>query len=71
MSIKLRARLEQLKIDYIEIMDDLNVQKANGSLSKLRNLRDQFDETFDSFFDNKAIAKKYGDWDEEEDRRLS
>jgi hypothetical protein len=64
----LRKRLEQLKIDYIEVIDDLNVQKANGSLSELCNLRTAFDVTFDAFFDSEDIARKY-DWNQEEDGR--
>lgn len=66
----LRGKLEGLKRKYETVLDEINVLKANGNLAKLCNLRDKFDETFDSFFDDEAIAKKYGDWNEEEERRL-
>lgn len=70
MTNQLKVRLEGLKKKYEAVMDAINILKADGDLAKLRNLRDIFDETFDSFFDDEAIAKKYGDWDGEEERRL-
>lgn len=41
----------------------MNLIKCNGSLSKLCNLRSEFDETFDAFFDKKELRIKYDDWD--------
>jgi hypothetical protein len=51
MTTNLREKLEGLKRKYEEVIDSINILKADGSLAKLCNLRDQFDETFDSFFD--------------------
>lgn len=69
MTTLLREKLVELKNKYIDVLDEINVIKADGDLAKLCNLRNQFDETFDAFFDNEEIAKKYGDWNDEEDRR--
>ena len=70
MTTLLREKLEGLKRKYEEVVDEINVLKADGNLAKLCNLRDAFDETFDYFFDNKEIAQKYSDWDEEDGKRL-
>lgn len=70
MTILLREKLEGLKRKYEEVLDKINVLKADGNLAKLCNLRDQFDETFDSFFDEEIISAKY-DWDEENERRAN
>lgn len=64
----LREKLKGLKRKYIDILDEINVIKADGDTAKLLNLREQFDETFDTFFDSEEIAKKY-DWDSEEEKR--
>ncbi|NLD49895.1 MAG: hypothetical protein GX660_22355 [Clostridiaceae bacterium] len=71
MTTLLREKLEGLKKKYEEVMDTINILKADGDLAKLCNLRDQFDEKFDSFFDQEEIAKKYEDWDDEEEIRLN
>ena len=60
-------KLDVLKARYEEIMDEVNLLKANGSLSRLANLRTKFDETFDIFFDDEKLRKKYKAWDEEEE----
>ena len=70
MTTLLREKLEGLKQKYEEVMDAINVLKADGNLGKLCNLRNRFDETFDTFFDSEEIASKY-DWDKEEERRLN
>ena len=69
MTTNLKEKLEGLKRKYEAVIDEINTLKADGDLAKLCNLRNTFDETFDSFFDDEAIAQKYGDWDEEEERR--
>lgn len=60
-------KLEYLEMEYEDITDEINLIKANGSLSKLYNLNSVFDETFDYFFDNEELRKKYNDWDYEND----
>lgn len=55
---------------YKKVLEELNHLKADGSLSKLYNLKTTFDETFDYFFDDEDLRKKYNDWDCEEDRML-
>ena len=67
MNTNLREKLEELKKEYEDKQDEKFIEEANGSLDKLCNLRTQFDETFDLFFDNEELRKKYGAWDEEED----
>jgi hypothetical protein len=57
--IQLYKELTKLKEKYLNVYDDLCIKKADGELSKLCNLRDQFDETFDQFFDQEEIRKKY------------
>ena len=47
----LRKKLEELKERYEETIYNLNLKKAQGSLSKLCNLNNTFDETFDGFYD--------------------
>lgn len=59
--------LDGLKVKYDDIIDEINILKADGSLSKLCNLRDTFDETFDQFFDDKELRIKYDDWNFETD----
>lgn len=49
----LRFVVEILNTKYENVHYNLNAKKADGNLSKLCNLNDKFDETFDSFFDNK------------------
>jgi hypothetical protein len=58
----LRSQLEVYKKEYADTLDEINKLKADGSLSRLCNLRATFDETFDTFFDDEAIARKYNDW---------
>ena len=66
--VKKMGRLKELKEKYVNLKDEIDVLKANGSLSKLCNLRVTFDETFDSFFDRKELRAKYEAWDDEENR---
>lgn len=63
----MNLKLATLQKQYDEVRDELNNIKANGSLSKLINLRTAFDESFDSFFDRKELRIKYGAWDIEND----
>jgi hypothetical protein len=63
----MNSELTELKAKYEELKDDLILKKANGSLSKLANLRSTFDETFDSFFDRKELRIKYNAWNHEQD----
>jgi len=67
-NINPKNRLTILKKKYEDVTEAINLIKADGDLSKLINLRDQFDETFDYFFDSKEIANKY-DWDNKEQQR--
>lgn len=58
----LKTELQELKKKYCDLKDEIYLEKANGSLSKLANLRETFDETFDSFFDCKELRVKYDAW---------
>ena len=64
---KLRNKVEELNRQYEELKDEINGIKAGGSLSKLCNLMSEFDETFDQFFDDIELRKKYSDYDFEEE----
>lgn len=64
---ELRIKVEELNKQYEELKDEINGIKAGGSLSKLCNLMSEFDETFDQFFDDVELRKKYNAWDYEED----
>lgn len=64
---ELRLKLEELHKNYEDIKNKINLEKANGSLSKLYNLREEFDENFDIFFDDEDLRKKYNDYDHEEE----
>lgn len=64
---ELRIKIEELNKQYEELKDEINGIKAGGSLSKLYNLTNEFDETFDQFFDDEELRKKYNDWDYEEE----
>ena len=64
---ELMVTIEELKEKYNDLIDKINIKKANGDLGKLINLREEFDETFDTFFDNKELRVKYNAWDFEED----
>lgn len=64
---ELRIKVEELNKKYEEVKDEINGIKADGSLSKLCNLMQEFDETFDQFFDDEELRKKYNAWDYEED----
>ena len=61
----LKKNIKELNNEYEEVKEKINVLKANGNLSKLYNLREEFDETFDTFFDDIDIRKKYNDYDYE------
>lgn len=63
----MRTKLTELNARYNEIVEEINTTKAAGDLSKLCNLRSEFDETFDTFFDRKELRLKYNGWDLEED----
>lgn len=63
-------RIEELNVEYEEVKERINVIKADGNLSKLYNLRNEFDEAFDKFFDNEELRKKYNDWNHEENEIL-
>ena len=65
-SVKMRKKLDELKKKYDDIYDDICVFNANGNLGKLCNLRDKFDESFDSFFDREELRRKYNAWDDED-----
>lgn len=60
-------KLTELKRKYNELKNNLNIKKANGNLEKLVNLNTTFDETFDIFFDNEKLRKKYHAWNKEHD----
>lgn len=62
----LRKEIEGLNERYEELKEKINSEKAQGNLSKLYNLRNEFDTNFDSFFDNADLRKKYNDWNYEE-----
>jgi hypothetical protein len=66
MENELRTKIEELKKVYADRKDEIFLQKADGNLSKLCNLRSEFDETFDLFFDNEELRKKYDAWNIEE-----
>lgn len=55
----LQDELESLKQKYTNVLDVIHTKKADGDLAKLCNLRDEFDETFDTFFDKKELRSKY------------
>jgi thymidylate kinase len=52
-----KKELETKKEEYLEVHHDFCVRRCKGNLSKLCNLKDKFDETFDHFFDN--VREKY------------
>ena len=60
-------KLTELKKRYNELKHDINIKKANGNLGKLVNLNTTFDESFDIFFDDKKLRKKYNAWNNEHD----
>lgn len=62
----MKAMLQAKKEIYENLREEVNVLKASGSISKLINLRNEFDESFDAFFDDKDLRKKYDAWDEDE-----
>ena len=64
---ELRVKVEELNIQYEELKEEISRKKANGNLSKLCNLRQEFNETFDQFFDDIELRKKYNDYDFEEE----
>lgn len=62
MKDELRKEIEKLQERYSSLADDICVEKAEGSLDKLYNLREETDRTFDIFFDSEDIRKKYNDY---------
>ena len=60
-------KLTEFKKRYNELKHDINIKKANGNLGKLVNLNTTFDESFDIFFDDKKLRKKYNAWNNEYD----
>lgn len=63
----LKNKIKELDNKYEDLKHEINLEKAQGNLSKLYNLNTTFDETFDSFFDDVELRKKYNDYDFEED----
>lgn len=63
----MRELLQERKAHYDDLKDEVNLLKADGNLAKLCNLRTEFDESFDAFFEDKDLRKKYNAWDVEED----
>lgn len=64
----LTIKLSELKQKYVDVLDDIHTEKADGNLAKLCNLRDKFDETFDTFFDREELRVKYTNaWNSEND----
>lgn len=61
----LRKEVEKLKEKYLELMSEINLKKANGNLGQLFSLNEEFDETFDLFFDQVELRKKYKDYNYE------
>lgn len=66
MSKELMLKVKGLMEQYEDVKDEINQFKAGGSLSILVNLRSEFDETFDQFFDDKELREKYNAWNDEE-----
>ena len=64
---ELTNKLDTLKIQYDNLYNEIIYIKANGNLSKLCTLRGMFDESFDTFFDDEGLRKKYNDWNYEND----
>lgn len=60
-------KLEKLKSTYENVIDEIRIQQANGDLGKLVMLRGEFDTTFDSFFDDEELRRRYNAWNTEED----
>lgn len=63
MSAELRSLLSEAKQRYNDLYDQRICLIAGENLSKLCNMRSEFDETFDSFFDDKNLRTKYNAWD--------
>lgn len=64
---KYHEKIGELTAVYEDLKDEINHERADGSLSKLVNLKNEFDETFDFFFDDEELRKKYESWNYEED----
>ena len=62
----MKNNLTELKAKYEEVKEKIDKEKANRDLGKLVNLRQKFDETFDNFFDDEDLRKKYNAWNNEE-----
>jgi len=59
----LRNELEVLKGKYTKLRDEKIEILADSNMSKLMNLLNEFDDTFDTFFDQEDLRKKYNDYD--------
>lgn len=69
-AVEMREEIKGLDVKYERIIEKLNTAKADGNMSALYNLRTAFDESFDEFFDDEDLRRKYGGWDEEEQQPL-
>lgn len=56
-------KIENLMGIYEKLRHQINIEKADGNLSRLVNLEMEFDERFDYFFDDVDLRKKYNDYD--------
>lgn len=65
MDSKLFELIKELDNEYSELRDRLCIKKADGDLARLANLREEFDDRLDGFFDNPIIRIQYGDFDNE------
>lgn len=63
---ELMKEVLMLNKKYKLLIGKINFKKAQGNLSTLYNLNTEFNETFDKFFDNEELRKKYNDWNYEE-----
>lgn len=52
-------KFEILKDRYQNLRDKLHLKQAKDNLATLINLRNEFDTSFDSFFDRKELREKY------------
>ena len=66
MKKELMLKVNDLMKLYEDTKEEINKIKANGNLSKLINLTEEFDETFDTFFDNEELRRKYNSWSDDE-----
>lgn len=65
-TVALTTLIENTMTKYENIRDEIFLVRSAGDLAKLCNYRTEFDETFDYFFDDADLRKKYKAWDYEE-----